>query len=294
MQKILITGTSGYLGSNLINKLSHKKYNILGVDKKKNLNNNKHVKFLQTDIRKLKIPKSFFPDVIIHAGSLNSEKFYKKNPIGSYNLDINSTLKILEIASAYKVKNLIFASSEWVYGDHNKYKILKENTLIEKSAIKSFYALSKIISEDLIKIFYENKLIKNYIILRLGIFYGKRKKPNSAVEGIFNDIKNNKEVIINGSLKSSRKFIHVDDISQAIIKSINIKKPYTLNIVGTSLISLKEIIKNSATILKKNYLVKNYNKSNLVVRNVSNKLSKKILRWHAEIGFFKGLKKLID
>ena len=64
--------------------------------------------------------------------------------------------------------------------------------------------------------------------------------------------------------------------------------------MGTSLISLKEIIKNSATILKKNYLVKNYNKSNLVVRNVSNKLSKKILRWHAEIGFFKGLKKLID
>ena len=274
MMKILITGTSGYLGGNLINKLSHKNYNILGVDKKKNLNNIKNGKFLKTDIRKLKIPKSFYPDVIIHVGSLNSEKFYKKNPIGSYNLDINSTLKVLEIASAYKVKNLIFASSEWVYGDHNKYKILKENTLIEKSAIKSFYALSKIISEDLIKIFYENKLIKNYIILRLGIFYGKRKKPNSAVEGIFNDIKNNKEVIINGSLKSSRKFIHVDDISQAIIKSINLKKPHTLNIAGTSLISLKEIIKNSATILKKNYLVKNYNKNNLVVRNVSNKLSK--------------------
>jgi nucleoside-diphosphate-sugar epimerase len=292
--KILITGTSGYLGGNLVNKLSHKNYNILGVDKKKNLNNIKNSKFLKTDIRKLKIPKSFYPDVIIHVGSLNSEKFYKKNPIGSYNLDINSTLKVLEIASAYKVKNLIFASSEWVYGDHNKYKILRENTLIEKSAIKSFYALSKIISEDLIKIFYENKLIKNYIILRLGIFYGKRKKPNSAVEGIFNDIKNNKEVIINGSLKSSRKFIHVDDISQAIIKSINLKKPHTLNIAGTSLISLKEIIKNSATILKKNYLVKNYNKNNLVVRNVSNKLSKKILRWHAEIGFFKGLKKLID
>lgn len=294
MMKILITGTSGYLGGNLVNKLSHKNYNILGVDKKKNLNNIKNSKFLKTDIRKLKIPKSFYPDVIIHVGSLNSEKFYKKNPIGSYNLDINSTLKVLEIASAYKVKNLIFASSEWVYGDHNKYKILRENTLIEKSAIKSFYALSKIISEDLIKIFYENKLIKNYIILRLGIFYGKRKKPNSAVEGIFNDIKNNKEVIINGSLKSSRKFIHVDDISQAIIKSINLKKPHTLNIAGTSLISLKEIIKNSATILKKNYLVKNYNKNNLVVRNVSNKLSKKILRWHAEIGFFKGLKKLID
>jgi nucleoside-diphosphate-sugar epimerase len=293
MQKILITGTSGYLGSNLINKLSHKKYNILGVDKKKNLNNNKHVKFLQTDIRKLKIPKSFYPDVIIHVGSLNSEKFYKKNPIGSYNLDINSTLKILEIASVYKVKNLIFASSEWVYGDHNKYKILKENTLIEKSAIKSFHALSKIISEDLIKIFYENKLIKNYIILRLGIFYGKRKKPNSAVEGIFNDIKNNKEVIINGSLKSSRKFIHVDDISQAIIKSINLKKPHTLNIAGTSLISLKEIIKNSATILKKNYLVKNYNKNNLVVRNVSNKLSKKILRCSPSISFINGIKKLL-
>jgi len=294
MMKILITGTSGYLGGNLINKLSHKNYNILGVDKKKNLNNIKNGKFLKTDIRKLTIPKSFYPDVIIHVGSLNSEKFYKKNPIGSYNLDINSTLKVLEIASAYKVKNLIFASSEWVYGDHNKYKILKENMLIDKNTIKSFYALSKIISEDLIKIFYENKLIKNYIILRLGIFYGKRKKPNSAVEGIFNDIKNNKEVIINGSLKSSRKFIHVDDISQAIIKSINLKKPHTLNIAGTSLISLKEIIKNSATILKKNYLVKNYNKNNLVVRNVSNKLSKKILRWHAEIGFFKGLKKLID
>ena len=292
MKKILLTGVSGYLGSNLLEKINKKNYLILGVDKKISNHRFKNYKFLKSDLRNLKLPNSFKPDVIIHLGSLNSEKFYRKETFNSYDIDINSTLKICKIASKYKVKNLIFASSEWVYGDNNRLKSLNEKININRNLLSSFYALSKIICEDLIKIFYKNKLISNYIILRLGIFYGERKKPNSAVEGIFKDIKEDKKVIVNSSLNSSRKFIHVEDVSDAIIKSINIKKPYTINIAGNRLVSLRQIMDYSSKIINKKYYAQSLNKKNFVSRNISNKISKNVLNWQPKIDLYNGLIRL--
>jgi len=292
MKTILVTGASGFLGSNLISYLLDKNYYVIGVDKKKNFLINKKFYFINSSLDNLHINKRKI-DIIIHLAAFSGEKFFLDNPVIKIVEEIKSLNNIINIAKKNNVKNFIFSSSEWVYGDYFKKKIF-EKDFYKDCNISSYYSLSKRFAEDIIRIQYKKKILNNYAILRLGIIYGKREYANSAVEGIFNDIKNNKKVIINGSLKSSRKFIYVDDISKAIIKSINLKKPHTLNIAGTSLISLKQIIKNSANVLKKNYLVKNYNKNNLVVRNVSNKLSKKILRWHAEIGFFKGLKKLID
>lgn len=291
MKKILLTGVSGYLGSNLLNKINKKKFIVLGVDKKKSNHKYKNYQFLKSDLKSLELPNSFKPDIIIHLGSLNSEKFYRNDTFNSYNMDISSTIKVCEIASKYNVKNLIFASSEWVYGDHNKKKLLLENRYINNNLLLSFYALSKIICEDLIKIFYRNKLIKNYIILRLGIFYGERKKPNSAVEGIFRDIKDGKKVIVNSSINSSRKFLHVNDVSNSIIKSINIKKPYTINIGGEELISLKQIMKCSSKILNKKYLAYSLNKK-FISRNISTKLSKNILKWKPDVNLYDGLKKI--
>ena len=87
-------------------------------------------------------------------------------------------------------------------------------------------------------------------ILRFGIIYGERKNNWSAVEAIFNSIKNNSEIKV-GSLKTARKFIHIEDICNGIVNSLKLKKFNIINLQGKKLISLKEVIKVSEKILKK-------------------------------------------
>jgi nucleoside-diphosphate-sugar epimerase len=292
MKTILVTGASGFLGSNLISYLLDKNYYVIGVDKKKNFLINKKFYFINSSLDNLRINKRKI-DIIIHLAAFSGEKFFLDNPVIKIVEEIKSLNNIINIAKKNNVKNFIFSSSEWVYGDYFKKKIF-EKDFYKDCNISSYYSLSKRFAEDIIRVQYKKKILNNYTILRLGIIYGKREYANSAVEGIFNDIKNKKAFFINGGLESARRFIYVDDVSKAIIKSINLRKPNIINISGPTLVSLKKIIKSSQMLLKNdNIKLKNFNKRNIIIRDISNKLSKKILRWSASINFANGIKKLL-
>ena len=105
--------------------------------------------------------------------------------------NIIGTLNLIELANKKKIKNFIFASTQWVY-NFNSFKEKNESDLIDISKVKSEYSLSKLVSENNLRQNYETKNL-NTTILRFGIIYGPRFKNLSAVESIFyNSIENNK------------------------------------------------------------------------------------------------------
>lgn len=293
MGKILVTGCSGFIGNELVNQLIKKNFKVIGIDcKDSNLDSIKNFQFIKLDLSKKKIGYIKNIKAVIHLSATVGDKFFNKDFNYYYSKDLLSLLNILEFTSKNKIYNFIYGSSEWVYGEKkNKSKVFEESYLLKDTA-KSFYALSKIISENLIKTAYINKKIINYIILRFAIVYGKRLNPGSAVEGIFKEIKNNSEIVIKGSLNSSRRFINVKDLCIAIIKSIKIKKPNILNLSSDKLVSLKMIINFSKKILKKKIKIKNINKNNLVIRNLDNSKAKKVLNWQPKTNIINGLKEL--
>ena len=92
-------------------------------------------------------------------------------------------------------------------------------------------------------------------ILRFGIFYGPRKEEWSAVEEISNKIKNEKEIIV-GSLKTGRRFVHVNDIVRGIILSLGLTGLHTINLTGDRVITLEDIIRISESIFNKKSIIK--------------------------------------
>ena len=150
------------------------------------------------------------------------------------------------------------------------------------------YALTKIIGE---KMLLKSSSFFKTIILRFGIIYGERKSNWSAVESIFNNVKN-KKIINIGSLRTSRRFIHVKDICEGIIKSIKLKKFNVINLQGAELITLKKIISISKSILKKKFLVTESNKKNPSVRNISSYSSNKKINFRPKISLKEGLTNL--
>ncbi len=286
---LFVTGTNSFVGKVLISELKkNPNYKIYGCD----LKVKKNKQFISADIRDKnifkKIPKKI--DAIIHLAAISRDKDCSDDLSNCYLTNVIGTMNIIEAAKILNIKKIIFASTEWVY--HNqlaKFGADEKSTLsIEK--LDSIYAKSKLLGEYFLRDFY-NKFKIDIAILRFGIIYGERDNNWSAVETLFNSIKNNNIVKV-GSLKTSRKFIHVEDICHGIIKSLKLKKFNIINLQGKSLVSLKEIIKSSEKILKKKIRVIEMDPYNPSIRNIKSNSSFKKISFRPKIDINFGLIRL--
>lgn len=285
---ILITGSESFVASFLIKRLQ-KKYNLIGIDFKKKTKNTK----FQIDIRKsLNKLKNINIDYVVHLAAISNDNDAKKNPVDCFKTNVVGTLNLIEFANKKKVKNFVFASTQWVYDfdDKNKKKI-DDKTIINPFKLTSEYGLSKLISEINIQQNYK-KYKLNSTILRFGIIYGPRSKNLSAFEGIFFKLINEDKIEI-GSKKTGRNFIHIDDICSAIEKSIFMKGLNTFNLEGDEYITLGKLISTSSNILKKKIKIIEKNPNNISKRKISNISSKKKLGWKLKYNLKKGIIDLI-
>ena len=143
MQKIIVTGGLGFIGSNLIKILLQKNYYVINLDKisyassfynVKDFKNSKNYKFIKCDINNqkklLSILKKFKPKGIFNLAAETHvdrsidgpENFIKNNILGVFNL--------LEVFRKYQIKNkncrIIHISTDEVYGDVIKGKIKRK------------------------------------------------------------------------------------------------------------------------------------------------------------------------
>lgn len=279
--KIFVTGSEGFIGKELVFQLQKQEIGVVGVD------------VPQADIR-LKNIVELIPEgagAIVHLAALSRDTDCRGRGYDCFNTNVMGTLNLIEAAEKKKVKQFIFASSEWVYDNCGENEIKNEESFINIANLESEYALSKLVNEANLRQKYQQGFCPT-TILRFGIIYGPRKNGWSAVESIFNDVKIKDEVVV-GSLKTARCFIHVQDVVSGIIKSIGLKGFNIINLGGDELITLGNIIETSNKILNKNPKIIEKDVQNPNVRRVSNEKAKKILNWKPKINLEQGLKSLI-
>tara|TARA_B100000989_G_C19504958_1_gene456053 strand:+ start:219 stop:1109 length:891 start_codon:yes stop_codon:yes gene_type:complete len=285
--RILITGIKSFVGQYLVKELKkHKKFKVFGCDLVRTNKNN----IINLDIRDKnfyrKLPKDL--DIIIHLAAISRDKDCSNDLPNSYMTNVVGTLNVIEAAKKLNIKKIIFASTEWVYPNSLASKKVDENTKLDITKLESDYAITKLISEIHLTEFYKKNKNFNVTILRFGIIYGERAANWSAVEAIYNNIKKNDKISV-GSIKTSRKFIHIDDIVMGITKSINLKKFNIINLQGPELITLKKLIDISTKILKKKIKVHEKDNKNPSIRNVNSRISNKKIRFKPKITLKKGL-----
>ena len=228
--KILVTGGSGFLGSNLCNFLLDKKQKVFSVDIEKTYN--KKIKFYQGDIRDKnlinKITKGV--DVVIHCAA--ALPLWDEKDIFSVN--VSGTKNLLECSLKNKVKRFIYISSTAVYGIPKKHPIYETDKLQGVGP----YGESKIISEQICRR-YRKKLCVP--ILRPKTFIGKGRL--GVFQILFDWIRNKKNIPIIGNGKNRYQLMDVDDLNEAIYLMITKEKKLvnkTFNVGASEFKTMKE------------------------------------------------------
>ena len=303
----LITGSNGFIGSNLVRKLVGLNQNVIGFDLKKTSYNHKNYKFIQDDLKNIdNVKKKIKTKVnfVLHQASLTSVPESIKQPELYLVSNFLNFKNILDLSKVLKVKNLVYASSSSVYGNRSTNNFEKNSISFNSlNKLTSPYAQSKKIIEE-----FANNYKSNFNLI--GLRYFNVFGPFQKIEGVnlpviskwINLIIRKKPLVIYGNGKATRNFVYIDDVVNAnIISALTVKKNIILNICSSKSITLKELLLKIEDIYLKfdpNYKIKisyaKFRKGDIINSKGSNIKSKKLLNFKEGLHFKQALAKTFE
>ena len=231
-------------------------------------------------------------DALIHLAAISRDADCRRRPKLAFEVNVGGTLNLIEAARARGVRQFIFASSEWVYGEVANDAVQTEESVIDASRIVSEYALTKIAGERLLEMTYRQGSPTAVTVLRFSIVYGERPENWSAVESLFHAVERDPVVEVNGSLASGRRFIHVADVASGILAAIGRTGYEVFNLSGDSLVRLREVIEVSSAILDRHPQVREGDPGAVSIRNPDNAKARRLLGWQPQYDLRRGLETL--
>ena len=263
-QTILITGGSGYVGSNLLLNKKLKNFNLIIIDVKKlTINKASNIFFFKKDFANVffleKLIKKFDIKTVVHLAAYTSVPDSMKRKKKYYNNNYLKSIQLINFCVKKKIKNFVFASSAAVYGQVSKKKV-DEKKICNPT---NNYGLYKLNIEKFL-----SKTTLIYAAIRFFNIAGANTKMLTGINSINNkSLINtltkcavlNKRFYLNGNDfdtqdgSSERDFIHIEDIIK-IYKHLIFKNKRSLNILNcctSKTLSLIKIVKIIEKIINK-------------------------------------------
>ena len=210
MKKVLVTGGSGFIGLNVALEYVQQGWDVTVLDIKEISNKHKDITYLRGDIRKKDLgldSSNLSFDVINHQAASVDPMGSIEEPYLDAETNIMGTINVLDLAVKLKSK-VIFASTACVYSGLTHFPV--RETAVDPTIP---YGASKLAAENYIKLYHELKGVP-YTILRYGNVYGPGD-ARSVVDIFYNRLIENKTLIVHGTGKQTRDYIHVSDIAKA-------------------------------------------------------------------------------
>lgn len=288
-KRVLVTGGSGFLGTNLIISLVKQGYKVTSLSKKKKINffNKKNVEQINCDISNLKKLKkkikSSYDYIFNFSGNINHKD--KTETLNAHYLGLKNLLKVI---NKKKLKLFIQIGSSLEYG-----RLKSPQREIKNCKPISYYGKAKYLAS---KEIFKSKL-KKYVILRLYQVYGPNQKRDRLIPFVIGEcLKNKKFNCSDGN--QIRDFLYVEDfikLVSLILKKKNISSG-VYNIGSNNPVRVKDVIQIILDNIKKGkpHFGKTKMRKDEIMELYPDILkTKKEFKWKPETHLKEGLQKTI-
>ena len=233
METILITGSSGFIGSNLAKRIlsDDKDAKVIGLDNMNDyydvsikeyrlneLSKYENYTFIKGDLADKKLIDSLFEeyhfDIVVNLAAQAGVRYSISNPDAYIQSNIVGFYNILEACRRYPVKHLVYASSSSVYGSNTKVPYSTDDKVDNPV---SLYAATKK-SNELMAHAYSKLYNIPSTGLRFFTVYGPAGRPDMAYFGFTNKLVNNETIKIFNYGNCKRDFTYIDDIVEGVIR----------------------------------------------------------------------------
>jgi len=264
----LVTGGTGFIGSNICELLIKANHNVKVFDNNSRGSTSKikkirkKIRFIKGDIRSKESLNRALKntDAVIHLAYINGTKYFYSKPVLILDVAVKGILNIIEACIKNKVKELYLASSSEVYQTPNKIPTDELEALKIPDIFNPRYSYGggKILSE-LMGIHYGKKYFKKLVIFRPHNVYGPDMGREHVIPEFINRFKTLKKrkFKIQGTGNEIRSFIYIEDFIEAF--NLILKRGKHLNIynIGTSeKIKIKDLAYKLSRIFKKKIIIK--------------------------------------
>ena len=296
LDNILITGSSGLVGSPLVTKLLKKSNLIIGLDPVINSENEEMYKHISISLKSVddfaRILKKYDITKIIHTGGISGPMLANEKPNLIIKNNIFFTMNLIEAARiSKKINRFIFCSSISAYGE------LSESNTTEdyRFAPENLYGATKASCDLLLKKYYENYDM-DIISLRLSTIYGHRRSTSCFINDIINSGIKNKEITLPFKSDFCWPYVYVDDVVSCIEKCLFHEKEhlYDYNVSGPDFPSYHKIV-NEVSQHIGNLQVNFLNYNSVSERKLfSLKKIKNDIQWEPKYSIERGIKDYIE
>jgi len=226
VEKVVVTGGAGFIGSHLAEELARRGYYVIILDdlstgRLKNITDllrKDNARFVRSSITELSLLRKLFQGVeyVFHHAAIARVPHSIEDPLTTNEVNIRGTLNVLMAARENRVRKVIHASSSAVYGETPS---LPQREAMTPNPL-SPYALTKSAGENYCEIFRQIYGLST-VSLRYFNVYGPRQDPHSqyatVIPAFIRSISRNLPPIIFGDGEQSRDFIFVEDVVRANI-----------------------------------------------------------------------------
>ncbi len=297
MKTVLVTGCNGFIGQNLVKKLTNE-FKVIGIDNLVsssranlvNLNKLKNFNFIEQDIIYLEQIDDKI-DYIFNLACPASPPKYQSNPIFTLETNFIGTHNLLKLAKKNNAI-LIQASTSEIYGDpevHPQVETYKGN--VNTIGKRSCYDEGKRVAETLCYEYRKNYNIKAKIVRIFNTYGpGMDSKDGRVISNFMVNTINKTPLVIYGDGSQTRSFCFIDDMVEALIQCMHIDFDFPINLGNENEISLNELVDifNKTFGINKTKYIESV-EDDPTIRKPDISRAKKILNWEPRTNIKDGL-----
>jgi UDP-glucose 4-epimerase len=297
MDKVLVTGAGGFIGSHVVDALVESGKRVTALDRPRVPIHRRDLRMTAATIDDADgLARAFAgQDAVFHLAAVSDVNRAYADPVACVSTNVLGTANVLEAARRAGVGRVILASTVWVYNaaPDDAVEPLTEGTPLIVDRTRHVYTSSKVAGEMLLADWGQLFGLP-YTVLRYGIPFGPRMRDELVIAKFIRRALAGEPLSVS---HASRHFLYIGDLARAHVLALSdAAAGQTYNLEGPEVVTIREVAEAVRDLVGRDVVIEEspMRPGDYRDRVITSDKAKRDLGWEAEVPFVEGLRRTVD